>query len=372
MGILDSFFAEFPDEILTIGLTGQMHGIVYLNAGGIAVSPLYTWQDGRGALPYQNSTYAAHLGSFSGYGNVTDFYNRQNDLVPKAAVTYCTIQDYLGMRLCGNQAPILHTSDAASLGLFDAEEMTFRYPYAPEITKEFRIIGHHREVPVSVAIGDNQASVFSTLGSEKDLLINIGTGSQISIVSDVPVTTENIESRPYVDGKYLIVGAALCGGRAYSLLKEFYQNLFAAAKMENVDVYGIMEKFLSAQSDTTLKVDTRFDGTRSDPEIRGSISGISTANLTPADLTAGVVHGMVEELYEMYRSMGINRSGIVGSGNGVRKNKALIAVAESIFGAKLRIPIHLEEAACGAALFALVACGKYQTAAEVQQLIQYA
>ena len=32
---------------------------------------------------------------------------------------------------------------------------------------------------------------------------------------------------------------------------------------------------------------------------------------------------------------------------------------------------RIEEAACGAALFALVACGKYKTAADVRQLIQY-
>ena len=30
-----------------IGITGQMHGILYWNRAGKAVSPLYTWQDGR-------------------------------------------------------------------------------------------------------------------------------------------------------------------------------------------------------------------------------------------------------------------------------------------------------------------------------------
>ena len=35
--------------IASIGITGQMHGIVYLDADGNPVSPLYTWQDGRAA-----------------------------------------------------------------------------------------------------------------------------------------------------------------------------------------------------------------------------------------------------------------------------------------------------------------------------------
>lgn len=34
--------------IASIGLTGQMHGIVYTGRDGRPVSPLYTWQDRRG------------------------------------------------------------------------------------------------------------------------------------------------------------------------------------------------------------------------------------------------------------------------------------------------------------------------------------
>ena len=86
--------------------------------------------------------------------------------------------------------------------------------------------------------------MFSTLKDEGELLINIGTGSQISIVSSHPITAENVESRPYVDGKYLIVGAALCGGRAYSILKDFYKAIFDAAECNAVDVYGVMAKML--------------------------------------------------------------------------------------------------------------------------------
>ena len=371
-GILDSFLEEYPEDVAAIGLTGQMHGIVYVNTEGKAVSPLYTWQDARGNLPYKDTTYAGYLGSFSGYGNVTDFYNRENRLIPKDAVTYCTIHDYFGMVLCRNKKPILHASDAASFGLYDAEKKKFDYDYTAQVTDSFAIIGEYKQIPVSVAIGDNQASVFSTLADNRDLLINIGTGSQVSIVSDHPITAEGIECRPYVDGKYLIVGAALCGGRAYSLLKDFYKQLFEAANCGDVDIYGVMDRLIADKGDTTLRVDTRFAGTRTNANIRGSISHISVDNLTPSDLTVGVLYGMIEELYAMYFAMGARCKGIVGSGNGVRKNKALVHIAERVFGGKLRVPLYTEEAACGAALFALVACGKSRAVSEVQKLIQYA
>ena len=369
--ILEELLSKDPSSVRCIGITGQMHGIVYTDKNGEAVSPLYTWQDGRGNLPYGDTTYARRLGSFSGYGNVTDFYNRENGLVPENAVSYSTIHDYFAMHLCGLTTPLIHASDAASLGLYDAVEKRFSYEHCKvSVTDEFEIIGEYCGIPVSVAIGDNQASVFATLADDDSLLINVGTGSQISIVSNTPLYGENIECRPYVGGKYLIVGAALCGGRAYSLLAKFYGEILSAAGVKTDDVYWIMARMISGKGDTSLSVDTRFDGTRKNTEIRGSISGISTSNFTAADLTLGVLEGITSELYGMYLEMGCERFGIVGSGNGIRKNPALVSVAEKIFGGELKVPEYPEEAACGAALFALVACGAF-THSEVKKLIKY-
>lgn len=370
--ILESF-AEYPAVV--IGLTGQMHGIVYVDAEGKAVSPLYTWQDGRGNLPYKTTTYADYMGEFAGYGNVTDFYNRVNGIRPAEAVSHCTIMDYLGMVLCGLKRPRIHSTNAASLGCFDLKKKMFHYEVSADISDEFDIVGTYRGIPVSVAIGDNQASVFSTLADERDILLNVGTGSQVSIVSDVIRSGENIETRPYFDGKYLIVGAALCGGRAYSILKDFYKSFLQAAGVENVDVYTVMNQLLAGnqteEAAKGLAVDTRFAGTRQQPLLRGQIQGITVDNFTPANLTIGFLEGMMDELHSMYDKMGEERMNLVGSGNGIRKNEVLVRIAERKFGGHLRIPAHTEEAAYGAALFGLVACGVFENAAQAQALINF-
>lgn len=366
VSMVDSFIDE---ETVVIGITGQMHGIVYYDKDGKAVSNLYTWQDGRGNLPYKDTTYARHLGGASGYGNVTDFYNRENGLVPEDAVGYCTIHDYLAMTLSDRKTPLIHTSDAASFGCFDIENNTFSYDFTGDITGGFDTVGEYKGIPVSVAIGDNQASVLSSLADDDSILINVGTGSQISLISPKPVFSENIESRPFFDGKFLVVGAALCGGRAYSLLKDFYQNVFLTAGIKDVDVYSVMDKMLQT-ADGSLTVDTRFDGTRADPSVCGSITGITTGNFTPADLTKGVLDGMANELFDMYKNMNIRKKGIVGSGNGIRKNPHLISAAESVFSGRMNIPAHLEEAAFGAAMYGLVSCGK-SSFSQVRQLIKY-
>jgi len=366
--ILDGLIEE---DVSVIGVTGQMHGIVYTDKDGNAVSPLYIWQDERGNLPYKDTTYARYLNSFSGYGNVTDFYNRENGIRPATAISHCTIHDYFVMKLCKRTKPLMHTSDAASLGCYDVKENKFNYDCNVDITADYSIAGTYRGIPVSVAIGDNQASVFSTLVDENSVLLNIGTGSQVSIVSDVPVVADNIETRPYFEGKYLIVGSALCGGRAYSLLKNFYSEILGYINTVDDDtVYEIMNQMLAKADDTRLKVDTRFAGTRSNATICGGISGVTTENFNPSNLTLGVLKGMARELFEMYKQMNSDKSGIVGSGNGIRKNPALVKVFEETFKAKMKVPKHLEEAAFGAALFGLVACGKYKNAEEVQTLVE--
>ena len=367
--ILDRLLEE---GVVSIGITGQMHGILYFDADGKAVSPLYTWQDKRGDLPYKDTTYAAFLGSFSGYGNVTDFYNRENGVRPKEAVGYATVHDYFAMRICGLKRPLMHASDAASLGCYDLLKESFSYDCGTETVSDYQILGEYKGIPVSIAVGDNQASVFSTLASEDDLLLNVGTGSQVSLISKKPIFAENIETRPYFEGKYLVVGSALCGGRAYSLLKNFYKDILQyIAPVSDETVYKIMNDMLEKETAVGLTVDTRFSGTRSNPVQKGSVLEITTQNFTPPALTKGFLSGMTKELFDMYRVMGCERKGLVGSGNGIRKNPHLVRICEETFKMAMKTPMHLEEAAIGAAMISLVSVGAFSNAKSVQKAIRY-
>lgn len=52
---------------------------------------------------------------------------------------------------------------------------------------------------LTVAIGDNQASFLGAAGSENNtLLVNMGTGGQISVLTDQYFETEGIEARPFL------------------------------------------------------------------------------------------------------------------------------------------------------------------------------
>lgn len=356
----------------SLGISNQMHGIMYYNADGEAVSPLYIWQDERGNLPYKDGkTYAQHLGSFAGYGLVTDFYNRENSLVPETAVGVCTIGDYIAMKLTGRKTALMHITNAASFGCFDIKENKFTIDNGmlPEVTADFVTVGEWNGVKVSVAIGDNQASFIGSVGVDAPLL-NVGTGSQISYLNSEPVTADGIETRPYDGKRYLIVGAALCGGRAFSMLERFFASVVEMATGEKCkSLYPQIDKMLETKTDTDLVADSRFCGTRADPTIRGGFSNVSQDNFTAGDMAVSMLYAIANELYSMYA--GGRTQQIVCSGNGIRKNIALQKVVSEIFSAEIKIPLYEEEAAYGAVLTSLVATGKAQSIDDAQKLIMY-
>ncbi len=395
LGLLEEILQEHQD-IGVIGLTGQMHGIVYLDENGKHISPLYTWQDGRGNIPVEKilsedpvpEDALSEAGrsicgileeeygvkAHTGYGLVTHLYNCRNNLVPEGAAKVCTIMDYLGMRLTGRRTPLMHSSNAASLGLYDAKKNGFRADILqkagadadvlPEVTDDFISVGSYKGILVSAAIGDNQASFLGSVENAADsVLVNMGTGGQISVLSDTYFTAKGIEARPFVKGHYLLAGSSLCGGRAYALLEHFFRSYAEAAGITGVDHYSVMGKILDEKNDgEKLKVNTTFSGTREKPEKRGSIKNIGTENFTPKALIGGVLEGMAEELYKMYRKIEKGLAGpktrMVASGNGIRKNRHLQEVMSEKFGMGLELAKREEEAAYGAAVSGMIAAGE--------------
>ena len=392
MEIYYQLISEFPD-VESIGVTGQMHGIVYLNNEGKAISPLTIWQDGRGDLPYKDGLfYAEWLSKKTGYklstgfGGVTHFYNTVNGLIPKEAVTFCTIHDLAVLTLTGQTKPYIHSSNAASFGFFDLEKLDFDYSniqmvgmdksFFPTVCEEYKIVGKTKEnIPVTIAIGDNQASVLGAVSDlENSLLVNVGTGSQISIVVDKPFSASGIECRPLIENKYLLVGSSLCGGRAYAILEKFLrQTASIISGCEIKSAYPIMDKLTENEDfeNNTLIVDTKFSGTRENPEERGKIEGISTDNFTVANLCDGFMNGMVNELSILFKQMNVCRSILVGSGNGIRLNNALKKRFEKEFSNKMLVPLQCEEAAFGASLYGMVASGFAENIKTAQKLIKY-
>ena len=367
-------------DIQTIGVTGQMHGIVYLDAAGDPVSPLYIWQDDRGDLPCDETrTWASHLSRITGYevatgyGMVTHYYNINHGLVPENAAVFCTIHDFLAMKLAGLSRPLTEPTNASSFGLFDGPNGCFDKAAMKASGIDDTLVPGLIEnpclgigplgLPVYAAIGDNQVSFLgATRGRTDVLLVNIGAGSQISVYSPAHIHTQTMETRPFPDGGWLLTGASLCGGRTYALLENFFRQTAKMVTGSEGSVYDAMARMLDSQPEPAdqPRIITLFQGTRKEPSLRGSITGLSTENFTPLNFAYGVMYGMADELFEMYRGYldlgGEPPAAMIGSGNGLRKNPHLCRIMEKTFGCPLILSENNEEAACGAAIYAAKHC----------------
>lgn len=364
----------FDDEISAIGFSGQMHGILYTNESGKALSPLYIWQDQRGAELYKDGkTYSELLQSYPGYGLVNDFYNEVNGLIPEDAKYLCTIADWIVMRLCELDAPIIHISNAASLGAFDVKynKFTLENSRIPEVTAEFKIVGEYRGVPVSVALGDNQASFIGSVRSYDYALLNVGTGSQISFLIDEYSEINGIELRPFDGKSFLCAGCSLCGGRAFAMLEGFCREIALLSGAEIDSFYPMLEKALENKLSSEIKADCRFCGTRANPSVKGGYFGIDENNFNISEFAFATLEGIANELYEFYKASGAEKKAVVCSGNGIRKNPVLCNIVEKMFDAQIKLPCYEEEAAFGAALSAAVAIGEFCSIDEACSIIKY-
>ena len=236
------------ENIVSIGITGQMHGIVYIDENGQAISNLINWQDKRADQIIRDEKTTCDLiyditkeHISTGYGIATHYYNMLNGLVPKGTCGICTIMDLFAMEICGNKKPITHTSIGASLGMLDVKNGSFKYDklallgidkeLLPQVSNKSLIIGNCKGIPVAIPIGDNQASFLGSVSKNEDsMLVNIGTGSQISYATDeYQEVDKELELRPLIEGKYLVCGSALCGGFAYSMVEEFFRSYMVSA-----------------------------------------------------------------------------------------------------------------------------------------------
>lgn len=370
--ILDHF-TSLHNEIGGIGLSGQMHGILYIDREGRAVSPLYTWQDDRGNCPYTgNQTYSEYLSDTcghhvsTGYGLVTHFYNLKNNIVPSGAHKICTIMDYVAMRLTNRHTPVTEYSNAAALGFFDKEKLAFDTValdkagidtgILPRTGPSTSSLGQYNGIPVFPAIGDNQAAFLGTVNDRnKAIHVTVGTSSQISVYTPSYVELEGIDTRPLPGGGYILVGAELCGGYAFTLLKNFFAEtirFICGKEISDEDIYTAITSVPSLQSDLPLTVSTLFDGTRQAHDKRGEITGISTSNFLPQELVRGFARGISEALHRYYASLPEEikeeKTHIVASGNGMKKNHLIHEAFLEQFGLPVVFSSSAEEAALGA------------------------
>ncbi len=388
--VIDQLKQQINEPIISIGISGQMHGFLYVTREGNACSPLFTWQDSRAAIPLEqdSSVTVQHLiqektghNIFPGYALATHYYNYYKKLVPESACRIVSIGGYLTMKLCCSSQVCIDPSEAASFGLYDVKNRVFLFKdikklwhssdFLPRLVPFHHQVGTDQEdIPVFQSLGDNQASFYGAMQHQQNanLLLNLGTSGQISFLLEnlepPRKSLQGMELRPYPSGQ-LAVGATLSGGKSLDLLAEFFKEVLAffGHKVHKKEIYQIIYEQtcqwnkIEELPEHRLKVEPYFYGTREQPSIRGAILNIGAENFRVVPFLYGFIEAMVQELYTLWQASGLSGtdkiySHIVGSGNAIRRNPIVVQMIEKVFESRLIISDVPEEAACGAAWYA--------------------
>jgi sugar (pentulose or hexulose) kinase len=404
---------SFRKQVRSVGLTGQMHGVLLVDNQNQPVNLLITWQDQRALTDNYFAELQDRLNKwvFVGYGLITLAYLCAKNMLPSNAACGSTIHAWLASRLCGMDRPVLDPTDAHSWGMMDGllEDQWDRSEISlagvpqdilPDIVPTGKHIGILTEkmaaefgLPVGAAVfaalGDNQASLFATLEyPQTDLGLTLGTGGQLSAVIQLDKTiiksldqqhfedryeeltgrhpgkakyrkviSESYEFRPYLGGKQrLAVAALLCGGSAWNWLAETVHQWMKDAGAVPVETGLLFARLneMGLQSRSQVLVRPHFLGERFEPDLRGRIDGLNTNPLDLGSLARGVAMGIADSLRIMMPyPFQKKRKRIVASGNALRRNPLLVKAAEEVFGLPVVLSPRSEEAACGAARIAL-------------------
>jgi len=401
--------------IAGIGLTGQQHGVVVLDGDRKPLTPLINWQDRRLEETFRSSrTFlqeaAGRLGPeapqrtgckiASGFMAGTLFWLNEKHLLPSPG-SACFLIDYFGALLTGSP-PVTDATNAAGSGVFDimssdwAVDLIGRLGLPPAIFPPVRRAGDlfgalqpglteatglPSGLPVFVGIGDHQASFLgSVAGRRNSVLINVGTGAQVAAFTDHFLFDPALETRPFPRGGYLLVCPGLSGGRSYALMEGFFRQVGQDLLGVNapISAYARMNDLACAVKPGAdgLRCEPYFAGTRADPLLRASWTGMSAENFTPGHMVRALLEGMARVFRSSYAQIRAHLAhapaNLVGAGNGMRENPLLVEIVAEEFSMRVRLSTHPEEAAYGAALLAAVGAGVFSDLDTAASLLRYA
>ena len=164
----------------------------------------------------------------------------------------------------------------------------------------------------------------------------------------------------------------------YERLAEFVKGTVFAVTGIETDVYEKLEEAGAQVPATDLRITPLLYGSRQrpasdesakrpapgNPAPGGSMTGLTAGNFTLGHMVRAYVAGMALELYRMYEQLPeVLKQGkreIIASGNGIRKNRLLRQEVERLFGLPVRFRDIEEEAAAGAAMWALAEVKRHE------------
>lgn len=378
-------------QAIALGLSGQMHGMVPLDAEGEVIRPAILWNDQRtgkavaaieAAIPRRELIQRTGNPAITGFQLPKLIWLRTEEPQAYARLQQILLpKDYLTYVLTGEA--VTEPSDASGVGCLNLADrqwdpeilnaLDIRSALFPTVVESTAIAGRLKSeiasrlglaagLPVVAGGGDNAAAAIglgiSSSHSNRGSL-SIGTSGVIFAPCDRPVPDPEgrVHLFCHVDGGYHLLGVTLAAGSSL----RWYRDTFAP-QMAYPELMELADHAPAGARGVLFL--PHLSGERSphlDPDTRGAWVNLSLAH-RQADLIRAVLEGVafsLREALEVIHALApVNQ--LFATGGGARSRTWLKILAD-VLQTELIAPKAEEGAAYGAAILAMVGVGAYPT-----------
>ena len=398
--VLAEIGATLETQPLALGLTGQMHGAVFLESADRVIRPAILWSDQRTVRQCKRIAELVgeeNLLRITGNLAITGFqapkvlWLRDEEPANYRRVRSLLLpKDFIRMRLTGERAT--DASDASGTLLLDLasrdwspeilDALEIRREWLPTVHEGTDVTGTIRTetaerlglpagLPVAGGGGDNAAAaVANGIIRSGVASSSIGSSGVVFAFSDGPRIDVRGRLQSFCHafpGAYHVMGVTLSAGASLRWWRDIggagldYDQLAHLASQAPAGSEGLVFlPYLAGERTPHL-----------DAHARGAFVGLHLRH-TPAHLVRAVMEGVAFSLadcLDLVRSMGIPIHEVRATGGGAR-SELWRQLQADVFG----LPIHRnrvdEGPALGAALLAGVACGVFASVEEAANIVK--
>ena len=393
------------EQIVAVGLTGQMHGLVMLDKADRVLRPAILWNDQRTGAQCEEIT--AKVGGLERLVELTGnqvlpgftapkiVWVREHEPAIYEKTTHILLpKDYVRFCLTGEYAT--EVSDASGMSLLDVRKRAWskemlaalEIPEAwlPVCTESDQVSGRISEsaatatglkagTPVVGGGGDQAAQAVGS-GIVRSGIISVTSGTSGVVFAHSDQYAADPQGRLHafchaVPGKWHYMGVMLSAGGSFRWLRDAIGDVEkAAAQLAGIDPYDLLtrEAAVAPVGSEGLLFLPYLTGERTpypDPQARGAFVGL-TLRHGKAHLVRSVLEGVsfgLRDSLELIKGLGVPIEQVRASGGGARST-VWRQIQADVFGAELVLVNVTEGAAYGAALLAGVGAGAYRSVEE--------
>ncbi len=392
------------EQIAGIGLSGQMHGLVMLDAQNQVLRPAILWCDQRtqAQCDWITETVGQDLlvsetcnPVLTGFTAPKIIWVRDNEPeIYARARMHLLPKDYIRFELTGEFAT--EVSDASGTSLLNVPQrqwsqkvldaLDIPLAHLPRVYESYEVSGRisaagaaatglKEGTPVVGGGGDQAAgAVGNGIVQSGVISVTTGTSGVVFAFADTPVVDSQLRLHTFchaVPNKWHVMGVMLSAGGSLRWYRDtMCKSEMQVAQVMGIDPYEIIAREASAASPGSegLLFLPYLTGERTphpDPNARGAFVGL-TVRHNKAHLARAVMEGVafgLRDSLEILRSMGVSIGNVRASGGGAR-SATWRQIQADIFGHSLSVMASDEGPALGAALLAGVGAGFYGTIEE--------